>query len=142
MRAVRRRARLRGAPDRAALQAALQALVERHEALRTTFAEHPDGGVEQRIAPRLALPLELLDRRGVVQANLQAELAASVAQPFDLSRGPLLRATLVRAGAEEHVLLLVMHHIIADGWSIAVLLSEPAAAPGSGRACRAICAAR
>ncbi|HEY0736197.1 MAG TPA: condensation domain-containing protein, partial [Herpetosiphonaceae bacterium] len=119
--------RLHGALDVAALQSSLNALVARHEALRTTFQLH-DGEPVQVIAPPQPLPIRVLD----LQAQPAPERAAQVQQwvqqvattPFDLEEGPLLRVTLVRVAATEHVLLLSMHHIITDGWSLGVLLRE------------------
>ncbi|MFG2094577.1 non-ribosomal peptide synthase/polyketide synthase [Streptomyces sp. NPDC048612] len=116
--------RLRGALDAAALRTALDALVARHEPLRTTFAEQ-DGHAAQRVhAPRaVELPLDDLsdtpaqDRDGALDALLAREGAV----PFDLGNGPLLRTRLIRLGAGEHVLTLAMHHIVTDGWSTAVL---------------------
>ncbi|HYO12562.1 MAG TPA: amino acid adenylation domain-containing protein, partial [Thermoanaerobaculia bacterium] len=113
---------LRGPLDPAALGSALTELVARHEALRTTFASE-EGRVVQVIAPPFPLPLPVVDleRRSEEVWRLAREEAA---RPFDLSRGPLLRTTLLRLGSEEHLLLLTMHHIVSDGWSIGVLLRE------------------
>ncbi|WP_328733067.1 non-ribosomal peptide synthase/polyketide synthase [Streptomyces caniferus] len=116
--------RLRGPLDEAALRTALDALVARHEPLRTTFAEE-DGHAFQRVhAPRPAcLPLDDLsdtpahDRDRALDALLTREGATG----FDLGTGPLLRTRLIRLTADEHVLTLAMHHIVTDGWSTAVL---------------------
>ncbi len=118
---------LRGDLDRVALGRALNVVIGRHEALRTTFAV-TDGEPRQRIAPALHLELAEMARHGVAIAALDAELVELAEQPFDLACGPLLRATLMRRAQREHVLLVVMHHIIADGWSIAVLQGELAVA--------------
>ncbi|MFD9857885.1 non-ribosomal peptide synthase/polyketide synthase [Streptomyces alboflavus] len=129
--------RLRGWLDEAALRAALDGLVARHESLRTTFAEE-DGRARQVVHPPYAveLPLDVLsgaDR----DAQLDAVLARAAGTPFDLSTGPLLRARLVRSADDEHVLVLAVHHIVTDGWSGAVLgrdLGELYAAALEGRA--------
>ncbi|MFJ9841392.1 non-ribosomal peptide synthase/polyketide synthase [Kitasatospora sp. NPDC101155] len=124
--------RLRGVLDRAALGAALDALVERHEALRTTFAER-DGRARQVVRPPhpVELPCEDLD-----PAGLDALLERIAATPFDLAAGPLLRARLARTAEDEHVLALAVHHIATDGWSMDVLgrdLAELYAAALGGR---------
>ncbi|RMF36691.1 MAG: non-ribosomal peptide synthetase, partial [Chloroflexi bacterium] len=122
--------RLRGPLDVAVLERSLNEIVRRHESLRTTFRA-TDGKPVQVIAPTLKLPLPLVDLSGLPKAAREAEvqrLATEEAQrPFDLSRGPLLRVTLLRLGDEEHVALLTMHHIISDGWSMRVLVQELAA---------------
>ncbi|MBV2155356.1 non-ribosomal peptide synthase/polyketide synthase [Kitasatospora sp. SUK 42] len=109
--------RLRGTLDRAALGAALDALVERHEALRTTFAER-DGRARQVVRP--PHPVEL-PCRDVHPADLDALLEEVATTPFDLATGPLLRAHLARTAEDEHVLALAVHHIATDGWSLGVL---------------------
>ncbi len=120
---------LGGKLDAAALAAALTGLVCRHEALRTTFISR-DGEPQQEIAPAGAFPLPIVDLEGLGEPLRSAEAAALVAsdaaRPFDLGAGPLLRATLVRLAAERHTLLLTMHHIVSDAWSMDVLLREMA----------------
>jgi hypothetical protein len=122
--------RLTGSLDVAALEQSLNEIVLRHEALRTTFGM-VSGEPIQVIAPVKALTLPLVDLRSLPEATHQAEverLATSEAQqPFDLAMGPLLRATLLHLGEAEHVLLLTMHHIVSDGWSMGVLIRELAA---------------
>ncbi|GAA1979887.1 non-ribosomal peptide synthase/polyketide synthase [Kitasatospora viridis] len=108
--------RLRGALDPAALAAALSAVVARHEALRTTFDED-----RQTVHPPRPVPLPLTE---LDEEQLAAELAADRERPFDLRRGPLLRARLLRLAADEHVLALTLHHIVTDGWSTSVLTAE------------------
>ncbi len=117
--------RLRGPLDLAALRAGLDALVARHETLRTTFAEGEDGPVQVVHAPAPAA-LSVLDLQGVPDAEREAErLAAEEAlRPFDLARGPLLRCTLLRLADDDHVLCLTMHHVVSDGWSMRVLVRE------------------
>ncbi len=109
------------------LGASLDRVVARHEALRTTFPAS-GGRPIQRVAPALAIPLALADlsERPAEDREQAARalLAAAMDQPFDLASGPLLRLTLVRLASEEHLLLLCMHHIISDGWSVGILLHE------------------
>jgi amino acid adenylation domain-containing protein len=119
--------RLTGPLDLAALTQSIAAVVARHEILRTTFRA-TGGEPTQVIAPALAVPLRQQDltalpapeRAGVIRQRMRAEAL----QPFDLAAGPLLRALLLRCGADEHILLLTLHHIITDGWSTGVLLRE------------------
>jgi pristinamycin I synthase-3/4 len=121
--------RLRGRLQFGVLQRCLGEIVERHEALRTTF-RNEGGEPEQIIAPVSSLPLPLAlvdltdypaDEREVRAMEL---VQAEARTPFDLARGPLFRATLYRLADEEHLLLLNVHHIVADGWSMQVLLGE------------------
>ena len=119
--------RLTGRLDVAALEQSLNEIVQRHEILRTTFSSL-DGRPFQRISPCQSLHLPVVDLSGLSRTALEAEarrLAAEEAQqPFDLAHGPLLRATLLWLGDEEHLLLLTLHHIVFDGWSQGVLLQE------------------
>jgi amino acid adenylation domain-containing protein len=123
-------ARLTGRLDARALEAALTEIVCRHEVLRTTFAE-VDGRPVQVVNPAAAVslpPVELAGRSPQErEAEVQRLAAEDVHLPFDLTRGPLLRARLLRLADEEHVLLLTMHHIVTDGWSMGVLVREVAA---------------
>ncbi len=119
--------RLSGALKQEALQASLNEIVQRHETLRTTFAS-VDGKPLQVIAPLLQLPLPLIDLAGLSVEQQESEVQrmtfAEGVQPFDLLHGPLLRTTLLRLTSTEHVLLLNIHHIISDGWSLGVLVRE------------------
>ena len=121
------RQRLRGGVDRAALRRALDRIVARHEALRTVFAE-VDGAPVQRIAPAEETPFHLLEHDLAEHPDAAAELrrlAADEAEArFDLERGPLIRGRLVRLAEDEHVLLITMHHIVSDGWSMGVFTRE------------------
>src|SRR2546422_1816398 len=119
--------RLLGRLDGATLRRSLQEVVNRHEALRTTFAVL-DGQLFQVLAPTLTVALPVVDLRHLPESERQGEAwkqaTEQTQQPFDLARGPLLRAMLFRLGEEEHVLLFVLHHIIFDGWSMGVLARE------------------
>jgi amino acid adenylation domain-containing protein len=121
---------LYGDLDAAALEAALRALVSRHEALRTVFGSL-SGRPYQAIASRMALTLPVVDIEGLEGARKDEELArletAAARQVFDLESGPLFSFQLVRRARFEHSLLLCLHHIIADGWSIGVLTRDLAA---------------
>ena len=121
---------LRGTLDGGALERALDALAERHESLRTTF-QYEGGQLRQLVAPVLGLRAGQVDVRdfpAAERAGVPAHLAdEEAAKPFDLARGPLCRARLVCLSPVEHTLLLTLHHIICDGWSLGVLLRELAA---------------
>ncbi|HEX3128839.1 MAG TPA: amino acid adenylation domain-containing protein [Thermoanaerobaculia bacterium] len=122
--------RATGRLDVAALAAALNEIVRRHEALRTTFDQH-EGRPFQAVAPELHVPVPVVDLTALPGDRREAEarlaLSSEAAQPFDLHRGPLLRALLVRNGDEDWAMLLNMHHIVSDGWSVGVLTAEMAA---------------
>jgi len=123
---VPRRLRLRGSLDRAALARALDTIVARHEALRTVFTE-ADGVPEQRIAPAdigFHLVEHDLGGRADADAELGRLMADEAGAPFDLERGPLIRGRLIRLADDDHVLVLTMHHIVSDGWSMGVLFDE------------------
>ncbi|WP_316528804.1 non-ribosomal peptide synthase/polyketide synthase [Kitasatospora brasiliensis] len=122
--------RLRGPVDREALGRALHRLAARHDALRTTFTT-VDGQLVQRVGERAELPLRTEDladlppeRRAEAAERLLTE---ELQRPYDLARGPLTRALLVRLAEQEHLLLLAQHHIVTDGWSVGVLTRELAA---------------
>ncbi|MCY1022991.1 amino acid adenylation domain-containing protein [Pyxidicoccus sp. MSG2] len=119
--------KVEGVLDVIALDKSLQALIARHEVLRTTFAEEPEGPV-QRLAPSLTLPVRSVDLRGLPAAEREPEALRlaheELRRPFDLLQGPLLRATLLRLAEQEHVLVLVLHHIVFDIWSMGVLVRE------------------
>jgi amino acid adenylation domain-containing protein len=126
-------ASLAGPLNVTALHRALNEVIRRHEALRTTFVT-VDGRPLQVVAPTLAVPLPVVDlQQGASDVPLSACERARAAQrllteearrAFDLTRGPLLRAVLLRLSEAEHILLLTMHHIVSDGWSIGVLIRE------------------
>ena len=122
--------RLDGKLDVKALAQSLNEVVARHDVLRTTFAVDDEGRPTQIVAPALTIALPLIDlpaMSGAQQAARVRQLALEEAsRPFNLERGPLLRASLLRLSAREHVLLLTMHHSVSDGWSISVLMREMA----------------
>jgi len=119
--------RLTGALDVSALEQSFQEIVNRHEALRTTFSM-VEGEAVQVIAPSLKLALAVVDLSDTPEAEREEEaqgLAREEAQrPFDLSRGPLFRTRLLQLGKEDHVLLMTLHHIVSDGWSMGVMYHE------------------
>jgi amino acid adenylation domain-containing protein/non-ribosomal peptide synthase protein (TIGR01720 family) len=119
--------RLIGPLDSAALERGLNAVVGRHESLRTTFATL-NGQPVQVIAPELTLSLQINDLQHIAlnqrEAAAQHLADAEARRPFDLANGPLLRATLLRMAPEEAILVLSLHHIVSDGWSMGVLLRD------------------
>lgn len=123
--------RLRGPLREDALHRALLALVERHETLRTTFASEA-GEPVQRVAEEARVDLATVDLSSlgpeVRDRALPTLLARESRRPFSLEHGPLFRAFLLRAGPQDHVLLLTIHHAVADGWSLGVLRRDLAAA--------------
>ena len=124
--------RLAGRLDPAALDRAVGEVVHRHASLRTTFAVQ-EGQPVQVVAPARAEtpPARTIDLgdmpEGARADELRRLVRGETQQPFDLERGPLMRVTLLRLGPAEHVLLLTLHHIIADGWSMSILIQEIAA---------------
>jgi amino acid adenylation domain-containing protein len=117
--------RLEGKLDRARLTRALQALVDRHDALRASFAEEGD---VQRVAPAVPVDVPVSDLTALEpdarEKALQDFVDAEGDTPLDLAKGPAIRFRLVALGPELHVLLLTAHHLVCDGWSTNVLLSE------------------
>jgi amino acid adenylation domain-containing protein len=122
---------LRGPLDVAALGAALAAIVRRHETLRTTFAA-VEGNPVQIIHPGMTVPLPVVDLEALGlealgeggEAGWRALAGEEARRGFDLWSGPLLRTSLLRLGAADHVLVVNLHHIISDGWSMGVLIEE------------------
>ncbi len=117
--------RLHGALDRAALQAGLDDLVRHQGSLRTRFIEH-QGQVCQVIdeALRLTLVVDELGANEDTESAIKAYAEHCTGQPFDLMQGPLARINLLRVGSDDHVLVLALHHSIADGWSVNVLVEQ------------------
>lgn len=122
--------RLKGRLDVTALQHSLNEIIQRHEILRTTF-ENQEGKLVQVIAPTLKVAVPVVDLREIPETKRESEASRLASEEskraFDLAKGPSLRMNLLRLYEEEHVVLLTMHHIISDGWSIGVLMREIAA---------------
>ncbi|HZW59305.1 MAG TPA: amino acid adenylation domain-containing protein, partial [Woeseiaceae bacterium] len=119
---------LSGPLDVAALERSVSEIVRRHEVLRTSFVTGDDGQPLQIIAAAADVPLEREDLRSLAaaerEATLQARMNERARQPFDLTVGPLLRATLYALDEDEHVLAMTMNHIVTDGWSFGVIAHE------------------
>jgi hypothetical protein len=117
-----------GAFDVAAIRRALQQLVDRHEALRTTFS--PEGDFQQ-VHPALKVAVPLIDFSNLNESEREAQtkdcLTKEVQQSFDLVRGPLIRARIVKLEDARHLLVLTIHHIVSDGWSNGIVQNELAA---------------
>src|SRR5215813_3694172 len=124
------RLHLEGRLDASALEASLNEIVRRHEVLRTIFSTR-DGEPVQIMLSELRLPLPLTDLSHLQLTERETAIRQlceeETLRPFDLSTGALMRASLLRLSKDEHVLLLSMHHIVSDGWSIGVLIRELAA---------------
>ena len=118
---------LKWALDVDVLMRSLNEIVGRHESLRTTFCSE-DGNPVKVIAPALCLELPVTDLRAITTAAREPEamrLATEEARtPFDLARGPLIRARLLQLGEEDYLFLLTLHHIVADGWSMGIFFHE------------------
>ncbi|NEO98541.1 MAG: amino acid adenylation domain-containing protein [Symploca sp. SIO2E9] len=118
---------LTGSLDVGALEQSLNQIVQRHEVLRTTF-KMLDGEPVQIIAPSLTLTLLVLDLCQLPEVEQKTEVqrlaTEHIQRPFNLVQGPLLRWTLLKLSEQKHVLLFIGHHIVADGWSIGILIRE------------------
>src|SRR5262249_33477033 len=119
--------RLRGELDREALERTVNAIIERHESLRTHFVEM-DGVPVQVIEPELRIEIPLEDLSGLDEGSqwqrVSEALRWEAGQPFNLARGPVLRVRLLKLGERDHILLRTMHHIVSDGWSHGVFNRE------------------
>ncbi|PYP88322.1 MAG: hypothetical protein DMF61_06950 [Blastocatellia bacterium AA13] len=119
--------RIKGPLNIIALERSVNEIVRRHEALRTSIGLI-DGNPVQVIAPSLTIKLPLIDLAGVpidsLEVTLRKAALEQIGRPFDLSRIPLIRITLLRTGPKEHAAVMTVHHIVADGWSMAVLIRE------------------
>ncbi|ARU63613.1 hypothetical protein CBW65_23305 [Tumebacillus avium] len=117
--------RMKGYLDIAALEESLNLILTRHEALRTSFAT-VDGQPQQIIADKVQVPFAVIDLQGLPEADREGEavriMNEEARKPFTLSEVPLIRANLLRMGSEDHILLLTLHHIVADGWSLGILM--------------------
>jgi amino acid adenylation domain-containing protein len=121
--------RLQGRVDIKALELALETLVQRHEALRTVFLES-DGVPHQKVLPYDGLKLVFEDYAEPAEASLsrvEQRIKEESERAFDLSEGPLYRMLLMRLASDDHVLFINLHHIVADGWSVGILVKEMAA---------------
>ncbi len=118
---------IEGELHRVALQEALNALLERHQALRTVVTE-VGGKAAQKVRPATAFALRVADLQELAprpqQQAMQRCVEEELRAPFDLREGPLIRGVLLQTAVNQHLLLLVMHHIVSDGWSVNVLLRE------------------
>jgi amino acid adenylation domain-containing protein len=123
---ISRAFRLEGALDIDRLQQAVRAVVARHEVLRTTFVE-TDRGPLQVVAPELDLPLQMCNVPWLPGDEVERLIALEAERPFNLAVGPLLRVTVFVASDHEHVLLLSIHHAIADSWSVSLFFRDLAA---------------
>ena len=121
--------RLKGELNVEALERTLSEIVRRHEVLRTRFVS-VGGEPRQQVLDAEAVSLPVTDLSGLEEAEREAAIRRAVTSDshelFDLANGPLLRVKLLRLGAEEHVVLLTMHHIVSDGWSMGLLIKEVA----------------
>ncbi|MDQ2935946.1 MAG: amino acid adenylation domain-containing protein [Acidobacteriota bacterium] len=124
---INRALRLKGTLDLSKLERAVQMIAARHEALRTTFVA-TDGRPVQIIKPAVTVPFQVQDLRSVPSGAREEEtkrlIQVEAEKPFDLSRGPLLRVTVLHLAEQEHVLLLSIHHIISDAWAIKIFFLE------------------
>jgi amino acid adenylation domain-containing protein len=119
---------LKGRLNREALERTVNEIVRRHEALRTTFTAI-GGQPVQMITPHLTLPMPVYDLGNLPEGERETEIKRhklEMLRPFNLSQAPLVRASLLALGTDEHLLLLTMHHIVSDGWSIGVMINEMA----------------
>jgi amino acid adenylation domain-containing protein len=116
-------ARIRSAVDLPALRCACQALVDRHAALRTTFAIE-EGQLVQRVHGYVPMHVQVFDRPDKDVEALREEVIGAARAPFDLQSGPLMRVQLFTRSPNDHVILIALHHIAADGWSLFLLLDD------------------
>ncbi len=127
--------RLEGRLDAVALERSLQEVVRRHEALRTTF-QMEEGAPYQVVSESAGVGLERVRLEGTAEEReeeTRRRCAAEARKPFDLAGGPLLRAVLLELSEEQHVLVMTMHHIVSDGWSVGLLVKEVTALYGAFR---------
>ncbi|WP_434562285.1 non-ribosomal peptide synthase/polyketide synthase [Pseudomonas sp. Z4-20] len=119
--------RLKGRLDVPALERSFNALVERHESLRTTFSEDGEQAIQivhRQMPLRIAVETLAAGSPTSQDSAIKAFVERETARPFDLRQGPMLRVSLLKIAEDDHVLALIQHHIIADGWSMQVLVDE------------------
>lgn len=116
--------RFRGRLDMVRVRQVLNTLVARHDALRTVLGRTPDGSIEQRVAPAGSLAIDVAEHGGTVEGNLAGLLLAGSERPFQLDGAPLARAELHSFGADDHVLIVWMHHVLSDLESSSLLVEE------------------
>jgi amino acid adenylation domain-containing protein len=125
---IARAMRMRGALSIPALRESLAGVVARHESLRTTFADVGGEPVQVIAAAHRSFALPTIDLTPLPAADREANALGHIRdeaqRPFDLATGPLMRAVLLKLGDDEHILLLLMHHIVTDGWSMSILFKE------------------
>ena len=118
---------IEGSFNIAALEYSLNEIIRRHEILRTTYVA-VDGEPRQVITPELLIDMPLIDFSDMPTADAETEAQAlaiaAARKPFDLTTGPMLRALLVKLGVQDHLVVLILHHIVADAWSIGVFMGE------------------
>ena len=128
--------RLRGPLDTGSLERSLTEILRRHEVLRTQLVD-TGGRPIQEVLPAGSFALPLVDLAGLGDdervSEAQRRAQEDAARPFDLARGPLIRGVLLRLGAEDHALVLSLHHVAADGWSMGILFAELSALYGAFR---------
>ncbi len=115
--------RIRSVLEVPAIRECFQALITRHEALRTTF-QFEKGHLKRRVHAECPLDLEVIECAGCSESELQDRVRLAYREPFDLGQGPLLRVRLFRVSQTDHVLLIALHHIVFDAWSLWLLLDE------------------
>ncbi len=115
--------RVRGRLELEAFRQSFEIIVRRHEILRTTFVAR-DGEPVQIISDAADVAVTLADLGGEVTPDFRAAAVAEAQRPFDLTRGPLLRVLLLKLAEDDHVVVITMHHIVCDGWSMGILFRE------------------
>ena len=115
--------RFKGSIDKAALEGSIQDIIDRHESLRTAFIDI-DGVGRQVIYPAMKLAISWQEVSQLKQEEIERIVNEEAIKRFDLSKGPLIRVQLLILGEEEHILLLTMHHIVSDGWSMGIFFEE------------------
>src|SRR6202021_2362234 len=119
--------RITGPLNEKALTSAIRAVIQRHESLRTIF-ERIEGEAKQSVLPDVDVQIPIINLTNCPESERKREALRIASEegkkPFDLTRGPLFRSVLVQLGNNQYIMVLVMHHIITDGWSISILFRE------------------